>query len=293
MTRSFSELIKGPIEQEKRLGYTDKAVVGGFGLFVERQLAGKDDDLAARFKGYSSLSVEERQALVGKLETAHLAGHVSRATGHGSKKRGHATRDKSPRSGINDTATTLQLDTPIKELPDLTRGQQMAFNKLGLKTVQDLLGYYPRWPLHRDLLTPIGKAKGEELFLGRINGWEAKRKGKLLIIRANIEDGSGFFSWVWFNQPYIKDELENGRWLVVRGRIEKSSFGRQLGGKSGSYAFLTDDEVKRLKDGALVLRYHTTRTLGQALLSRLIGEALKACASQLEENFLPSLIAFL
>ncbi len=283
-TKSIVDILKGPIEQEKRLGYTDKSVVGGFGVFVERQLVSGDDGLVDKFKGYSFLGVEERKALVAELEAAYLEGHGSRVTSHGPTNKGHATRD-------TRYATDLRLDTPLKQLKDISRSQKMALSRLGIKCAADLLAYYPRWPLHRDWLTPIGEARGgEAVMLGKINGWDVKRKGRLLIIQANVEDDTGRFSWTWFNQPYIKAELRNDRWLVVRGRIEKTPFGLQLGGRSGNHVFLENDEVEKLKKGELVLRYHTTRTLGQSFLKRAIGELLSACAGELV-NVLPDPLA--
>jgi ATP-dependent DNA helicase RecG len=262
------DALAGPLAEEAKRGYDDGSVIGGFGRFVHTRLAASNSPFAEKFATYAELSPGERKKLVASLVGGKKSSAVN---GNG----------KLPETQVVAKAT---LASPLRQLAQLSRGQLMAFSRQGIKSVAELIAYYPRWPLHHTWFKPIAEAKDECLMLCQINGWEVKRKGRLMILRANLVDASGFFSWTWFNQPYMKDDMVNGRWVVVRGKIEKTPFGPQVSGKSGNYVFLEDREAKDLKAGRLVLRYHTTGTLGQALLEKLIKQALKSCDEELVEN---------
>ena len=92
-----------------------------------------------------------------------------------------------------------------------TRAEQL--NKLGIETVEDLIEYYPRDYEDRSHFVPINEI--EKASVNTIRGKvavspEAKRIRSMTIISARITDGTGTIECVWFNQPYVKNQLTPG-----------------------------------------------------------------------------------
>src|SRR6185369_9842433 len=165
----------------------------------------------------------------------------------------------------------LLLDSPLAPLvpPDKRR----AFQLTGLKTVEDLLYFAPKWALHRSNITPIGKCEGEGPFFikARVNGISQTRRGPREMIKVNLDDGSGYLSWIWFNRPFLKKEMVNGRWVVLHETPQVSKWGRQVTGKAETYEFLEEREAGLLDAEGMVVLYPSTPTLTQDFWKKLIG----------------------
>ena len=58
-------------------------------------------------------------------------------------------------------------------------------------------------------------------------------RGPRGMIKVIIEDGSGHLSWVWFNRPYLRKELQNGRWVLLHDDPARDQMGKTGGGPGG------------------------------------------------------------
>lgn len=120
----------------------------------------------------------------------------------------------------------------IEEFFRLTERQKKALDKIGLKTIRDLLFYFPsRYEqfLERkniinleegDRTTVFGsiiEAKMEKTFRKRIN-----------ISEAAISDLTGVLRAVWFNQPYVAKILKTGDKVALTGKIARDKYGLYL-----------------------------------------------------------------
>ncbi len=117
----------------------------------------------------------------------------------------------------------ITLSTPIEEIPRIGTAYQKKLKKLGIKTVQDLLFYFPqRYNDFSDIIT-IDKIK---------NGYTACVQGKIIeigttktfkkwmdITEATIEDETGSIKALWFNQPYIEKSLKEDDFVCLAGKI--------------------------------------------------------------------------
>ncbi len=95
--------------------------------------------------------------------------------------------------------------------------------KVGLKTVYDLICYYPRRYVDRTNQRKIAEiAIGEEaMLLGRVTRIATRRlKGGRVIVNAIFADSTGIVDLVFFNQPYRERQLQGADDVALFGKVE-------------------------------------------------------------------------
>lgn len=110
-------------------------------------------------------------------------------------------------------------DVPLGELKGI--GDQLAklFAKLGVRTVGDLVDYYPRTYDDYSSLTAINRlTPGTVTISATINNAKGRyvRRG-MHITEAIASDDSGSVRLVWFNQPYRATAIKSGQTYFVSG----------------------------------------------------------------------------
>jgi len=103
---------------------------------------------------------------------------------------------------------------------------QKALNRLGIKTVEDLLYHLPaRYEDVSDIQSVAGLSKDQEAIVyGQIGGLKARKawKSKRPIAEGWIEDGSARIKVMWFNQPYLAKMLQDGMFVKLVGKVTGS-----------------------------------------------------------------------
>lgn len=120
------------------------------------------------------------------------------------------------------------LSQPLTHHLNTTTRYLNHLKKIGIKNIEDLLGYYPR--AYQDLSQ---NNRISQLQLDKINVFRGtishltKRYSKTqkLLISAILTDQSASIEIIWFNQPYVAQFLKNGDEVVLAGKI-KFDFGR-------------------------------------------------------------------
>lgn len=160
-----------------------------------------------------------------------------------------------------------------------TRAEQL--NKLGIETVEDLIEYYPRDYEDRSQFVPIS-----EIEIGMTNtirgkvavSPEARKIKSMTIVSAGIKDKSGVIECVWFNQPYIKNQLIPGREYSFTGKVAKK-YGR-LQMESPDYEPVSDNS---LNTGRIIPVYTVPKKLSQKIIRGCIKDAMDSVEGGLEE----------
>jgi len=124
--------------------------------------------------------------------------------------------------------SSLALDTPLQFVKGIGPKQAILLQKLNLFTVQDLVFFFPRRYDDRRHLPKLAELKSDTVYttVGVIVSVEAastSKKGKTLL-KAVITDGTARLTVVWFNQPFLKNLLKSGTWILIRGKLERNMY---------------------------------------------------------------------
>lgn len=121
------------------------------------------------------------------------------------------------------TQEKITIDSPVHCLPYANSKVEKLLNKLGIKTIRDLLLHPPSRYLDFSNIAKIKDVKpGETVTIqGQIISIANKRtwKRKLNLTEAIIEDGTGSIKAIWFNQPFIAHRLRSGQFANFSGKI--------------------------------------------------------------------------
>ena len=188
------------LELERATGYEDRAATCGLEDFVKLQ----HPELATWVKGYGAANLSARRSMASRLG-AEL---------------GLEMADPAP------AATILpRLSEPITRAQGIGSKRAALLAKLGLKTIEDLLMFFPRRLEDRTQVTSIGALQdGREVCIrGTVHVIQKVRSNRrMTLVKASIGDGTGFLSVVWFNQPWVADQIKRGTTIDVYGRIERN-----------------------------------------------------------------------
>ncbi len=123
----------------------------------------------------------------------------------------------------------LDLRTPIEKFARLKTSQQKALEKLGLKTIRDLLFHFPFRYENYSLISPIADISAGEVFTvtGKIIDFSVQRtwKKRMLITEALLQDESGAVRALWFGQKFLQTSLKIGKEIRLSGKLSADEKG--------------------------------------------------------------------
>jgi ATP-dependent DNA helicase RecG len=174
------------------------------------------------------------------------------------------------------------LDSSIQELPGIGPSRARLFGRLGIKTVGELLFWFPRQWEDRSECQPVAKIRpGTRVTVrGRLGRMEERRPRRgLTITRFELFDATGSLDLVFFNQPYRKGQLHRGQEIMATGKVEM---------RYGQLQMISPEveivaRQNGLHSGRIVPIYPATEGLSSRLLRYAVFTALKACGAELEE----------
>ena len=183
----------------------------------------------------------------------------------------------------------MELSDSINKVRGVGVKKAAAFARLGIRTVYDLLTYYPRAYEDQSHTTRIADLRAGEraTVLGviqQVTERQTRRRG-FTVLTALIGDGTGYVQAVWFNQHFLKAKLREGRRIFLTGRTDYAyNGGGQLAlSQITSFELLgARDEVENLL-GILPV-YAATEGLTQKQLRQMTEYALAQTAGKLAET---------
>jgi ATP-dependent DNA helicase RecG len=114
-------------------------------------------------------------------------------------------------------------EIPVEYIPGIGPARKRDLESLGIHTVEDLLHYYPFRYEDRTLIDAEALADGMRVTVrGVVNGAASVRfKGRRTTLRVPFTtDRNVHLTAVWFNQPYLKEQLFPGRALTITGKYD-------------------------------------------------------------------------
>lgn len=124
------------------------------------------------------------------------------------------------------------LSLPVDKLRNVGPRNISRLNKLGIKTVKDLLWHFPvRYEDYTEIV-PISQVEpGQKVNVqGEILNISSKNifPRRMSITNAIVGDSSGAIRVVWFNQPYIENQLTEGTFVSLAGKASLNKHGLYL-----------------------------------------------------------------
>jgi ATP-dependent DNA helicase RecG len=127
--------------------------------------------------------------------------------------------------GAQTSQTPIALNASLTVLQGVGPKNAVSLEKLGLRTLGDMLYNFPRRYDDYSLLKPIHNLMyGEQVtVLGTVQSVVSRpiRSGKMQIVEVIISDGTGALRISWFNQPWLANRLSEGLPISVAGKIEQ------------------------------------------------------------------------
>ncbi|HKD75535.1 MAG TPA: OB-fold nucleic acid binding domain-containing protein, partial [Ktedonobacterales bacterium] len=211
----------------------------------------------------------------------------------GSKPTASAPRSSTTHDGrgglqrpANEPVGEYLLDAPVTSVAGVGPAIATKFERLGIRTVRDLLYYLPREHHDYSKLQKIETLPLDEVTttLGVI--WEAENirtaNGRMTRTIARISDETGEIRAVWFNQPYLLKQLPRGAQIVVTG--VKQRFGNSIQFTVRSHELPEQGDL--VNTGRLVPVYALTEGLSAKTLRRATKWAVDRCAG-LVSDYMP------
>lgn len=171
----------------------------------------------------------------------------------------------------------MKLSDSIQYVKGVGPKKKVELNRLGIKTVYDLLTYYPRTYEDQSVLTKIAdlKAGCQATVAGVIVNVSDRQGGRrgMTIITALVGDGSGFLQITWFNQKYLKKQLKPGSRVFVTGKVSYAYGGRGQFAMSqlASFQILGEADEAETLTGIMPV-YGATEKLNQKFFRKIIKE---------------------
>jgi ATP-dependent DNA helicase RecG len=177
------------------------------------------------------------------------------------------------------------IDASITTLKGVSTALTAKFSRLGVKTIRDLLYFFPNRHLDYSQRKYISQlTEGEEQTI-IANVWQANetRLGGRRSTEAIVGDETGNVRVVWFNNPYLAKKLPTNARVVLSGRV--SVFGGRHVFESPEWELLEDREL--IHTGRLVPLYPLTQGLHPRQVRKLVKQVVDQWAWQVED-FLPT-----
>jgi len=123
------------------------------------------------------------------------------------------------------------MDVSLSGIKGIGPARLKAFNAVGIHTVRDLVMFLPRDYRDLSVFTPLNEIRpgGVYSVKVRVAGEVSQRRArKLVITKVYVTDDTETLPVVWYNQPWLKDQLTRGRELMLYGRCEARGGAIQL-----------------------------------------------------------------
>ena len=173
------------------------------------------------------------------------------------------------------------LDTNVRYIKGIGEQRAKALGKLGVETLRDLIGWFPRKYDDRTQTKRIadlvpGESACVAAMVAAPPALSHIRKG-MDLVKVRAVDESGVLDVTFFNQPWLKNSLHVGETYIFYGKAEGNLLRKTMASP------IVEPEDRREVTGRIVPIYPLTAGVSQLLLSRAIRQGLDACADILPD----------
>lgn len=169
-----------------------------------------------------------------------------------------------PSDPVRATSCGMDLPLPIEKLRNVGPRNISRLNKLGIKTIKDLLWHFPvRYEDYTETVSINRVEPGQKVNIqGEVLKISSRRifPRKMSVTNAIVGDSSGAIKVVWFNQPYIENQLTEGTFVSLAGKASLNKHGLYL--SSPTYERIMNNESKTMNRGSEIQNSNLKHTSG-------------------------------
>ena len=301
--------------------FDNRAVFGGLHLYAknwisEAQSFNADPEtintVYSLLSSYGDKGIEERKAIVNEI--IELIGYTQTANSGNTTETNNAEnkvpeKEPSPENSIpSQTVVRKPVVTANQQLPikpksgDPSMGiyapitvinqigpkNAALYNKLGVRTILDLLYYFPRRYVDFSKLEPINRLNyGDTVTVMATVMNTATRPikgGRFQLTETIVSDGTGSLRLTWFNQPWIEPKLKPGTQISASGKLDM-----YLGRLIMNNPEWEPLDQEHLHTNRIVPVYPLTAGVSSKMLRRIMNTTVSFWSSRLQE-FIPDII---
>ncbi|HZW37716.1 MAG TPA: ATP-dependent DNA helicase RecG [Ignavibacteriaceae bacterium] len=199
---------------------------------------------------------------------------------------------------VNPDSASI-LESSVQYIKNVGPKRAESFYKIGIKTIRDMLFYFPYKHLDRSSTVTIAKLyeyvmegyDGEVTIIATVKSIEKRRLGgRRELLKVHFADETGFIDCVWFQGvKYFEGVFEEGELFAVSGKPQISQYDN-LQFTHPDFDKISDDEsVSYLNTGKIIPIYSSSKELkatniGELSLRRIVSYAVEKYAYLLEET---------
>ncbi|MCX6721215.1 MAG: ATP-dependent DNA helicase RecG [Candidatus Staskawiczbacteria bacterium] len=184
----------------------------------------------------------------------------------------------------------IGLSTKIEEIPKVGVAYAKKLKKFGIKTVQDLLFYFPaRYDDFSEIISikEAHQRLGQTVCVqGQITEIENTNTFKkfMSLTEATIQDRDGEIKVIWFNQPYLAKSLKEVDFVCLAGKISLYKEGIYLNNPAYERINEIGENEELTHTGRIVPVYAETRGVTSRWLRYVIKPLLYRFCDQIQES---------
>ena len=173
------------------------------------------------------------------------------------------------------------LTTDVRYVKGIGEQRAKALQKLRIRTLRDLISYFPRAYDDRRTYKKIkdleeGETACVEAMAAAAPTLSRVRRG-LELVKLRAVDETGTLDVTFFNQVYMKDNLKAGETYTFFGRAEAAGRRRSMTNP------LVEREGSRVMTGRIMPVYPLTAGISQLTLVKAVEQGLAACRDLLPD----------
>jgi len=289
------EPLRKILELEHKKGYVDSAVIGGLDRFLHNwasqaiesitppQLLNRFHKLHLVNSNYASLTKQQRKQWINDVLNFLAEAEGMKKEEAEAKPTPVATKS-SLRAKRQTVVVSQSINAPITDIRGISSSLAAKFSKLGVKTIKDLLYFFPHRHLdysQRKFISQL-EVGAEQTIIANV--WQAQevKLGGRRSTEAIVGDETGNVRVVWFNNPYLTKQLATNKRVILSGRVGLFN-GRHVF-ESPEWELMEDKEL--IHTGRLVPVYPLTQGLRPRQVRKLMKGVIDQWAWQVED-FLP------
>ena len=163
------------------------------------------------------------------------------------------------------------MDISLTSIKGIGPARMKAFEAAGIRSVRDLVMFLPRDYRDMSSFTPLNEIRPGQAWSVkvRVAGEASQRRArKLVITKVYVTDDTETMAVVWYNQPWLKEQLTKGRELMLHGRCEAR----------GGTIMLSSPTIEQ--ETGLLPVYRSIPGIPAKALRQSVEAALKVCEGQ-------------